>query len=176
MSLRFTRIHYWRDSLHWLCRLQCAFVGSALQLRQTAQRRSHEIGWLLMWYRPLWKWCVSWLKKKQVNRMIGTKAIGELQSCQLKGKTFFFAKTELMLLMNLDGHTLASLITNLISNARIVAFRIMVFFQETQMAQKCKKVTFWPKYVPCACRLGMSCISRVFFEALVISGNGWLMN
>ena len=29
------------------------------------------------------------VKKKQVNRMIGTKAIGELQSCQLKGKTFF---------------------------------------------------------------------------------------
>ena len=35
-----------------------------------------------------------------------------------------------------------SFVTNLISKVGIVGYRIMVFFRETQMAQKCEKVTF----------------------------------
>ena len=62
--------------------------------------------------------------------------------------------------------------TKMISKVGIVGYRIVGFFRKTHMAQKCEKVTFWAKYVPCVCRLGGSCISRVLWS---ISGNGWWM-
>lgn len=101
MSLRFTHIHYWRDSLHWLCRLQCAFVGSALQLRQTAQRRSHEIGWLLMWV-PSFVEVVRFLVYLKKHCHQGepddwnqSHWRGAIMSRQLKGQICFFCKNRI---------------------------------------------------------------------------------